>query len=70
MIPDRRTLPPEERDRIGFGIRRINGQGREVWIPATYSRVSDLMAMENGQNETFRHMANLAVAEVETVAQD
>ena len=63
-------IAPEERKHIGFGIRRIDQEGREIWIPATYSRFSDLIDLGDEKYEKFRDIATLAVAEVTEIALD
>ncbi len=63
-------LTPEERQNIRFGIRRTNAEGREMWIPATYSRLSNLIDLNNGKYEKFRDIATLAIAEVTEIARE
>ena len=63
-------LTPAQRATIRFGIRRINEEGREIWIPATYSRLSNLIDLGDGKYEKFRDIATLAIAEVEEIAHD
>jgi len=63
-------LAPKERAHIRFGIRRINEEGREIWIPETYSRLSNLIDLGNEKYEKFRDIATLAVTEVEEIARD
>ncbi len=61
-------LRPEEREMLRFGIRRINAEGREVFAPATYSRLSNLIELGNERYENFRDIATLAITEVVEVA--
>ena len=61
-------LTPEERQRIRYGIRRTNAEGREIWIPTSYSRPSTLIDLSNGKYEKFHDIANLAIAEVTEIA--
>ena len=60
-------LSPEERELIQFGIHRSNPEGRKIWIPATYSRLSNLIDLTNEKNEKLRDIATLAVAELTEV---
>lgn len=60
-------LSSEERALVRFGIRRITPEGREIWIPATYSRLSNLIDLNKEKNEKFRDIATLAVAELTEV---
>ena len=57
-------LSAEEREKIGFGIRRTNKEGREILIPATYSRLANLIDLGDGRYEKFRDIATLPVTEV------
>ena len=63
-------LTPEERQSIRFGIRRTNAEGREMWIPTTYSQPSNLIDLSNGKYEKFRDIATLAIAEVTEIARE
>ena len=63
-------LTPEERSGIRFGIRRANADDREIWIPATYSRLSNLIDLNDGKYEKFRDIATLAIAEITEIARN
>ena len=45
-------------------IRRANKEGREILIPATYSRLANLIDLGDGRYEKFRDIATLPVTEV------
>ena len=57
-------LTPEGRRSIRYGIRRTNAEGRDMWIPATYSRLSNLIDLDNEKYEKFRVIATMAIAKV------
>jgi len=53
-----------EREGLQFGIRRTNAEGRDIWVPASYSRLSNLLDLNQGKFEKFRDIATLAVTEI------
>jgi adenylate cyclase len=57
-------LSAEEREKIGFGIRRTNLEGQEIQIPASYSRLANLIDLDEGKYEKFRDIATLPVTEI------
>ena len=57
-------LSDKERSRIAYGIRRKGEDGSGIVIAETYSRVSNLVDLENPRFEKFRDIAVLAVTEV------
>lgn len=57
-------LNSDERERLQFGIRRTNSEGRDIWVPASYSRLSNLLDLNQGQYEKFRDIATLAITEI------
>jgi adenylate cyclase len=63
-------LTPEERQNISFGIRRTTAENRGLWIPATYSRISNLIDLNDGKYEKFRDIATLAITEVTEIDRD
>ena len=63
-------LSPEEREGICFGIRRVHEEDREIWVPATYSRLSNLIDLGNGKFEKFRDIATLAIAEIREITRE
>jgi len=56
-------LTEEERESIRFGIRR-NSENGHVLIPSSYSRVSNLLDMENPRHEKMRDISGLPVTEI------
>ncbi len=60
-------LSPEERKGIRFGIRRVHEEDREIWVPATYSRLANLIDLGNGKFEKFRDIATLAITEIREI---
>ncbi|MCH7889733.1 MAG: adenylate/guanylate cyclase domain-containing protein [Proteobacteria bacterium] len=63
-------LSPEEREGICFGIRRVHEEDREIWVPETYSRLSNLIDPGNGKFEKFRDIATLAIAEIREITRE
>ena len=57
-------LSSKERARVSYGIRRNGEDGTGIVIPETYSRVSNLVDLDNPRFEKFRDIAVLAVAEI------
>jgi len=57
-------LTAQERADVHYGIRRQSLDGMENLIPSTYSRVSNLVDLENPKYEKFRDIAVLPVTEV------
>ena len=57
-------LTSKERETLTFGIRRQDQDGQEILIPNTYSRVYNMVDLDNSKYEKFRVIAVLAVAEV------
>lgn len=58
------TLTQPDRKRIDFGIRRRDTSGAELLVPETFSRVSNLVDLENPKHYKFRDIAVLPVTEV------
>lgn len=61
-------LTSKERELMHFGIRRQDLDGEEILVPNTYSRISNLVDLDNPKNEKFRDIAVLPVAEIIDVA--
>ena len=61
-------LTSKERDLLHFGIRRRDKDGEEILVPNTYSRISNLVDLDNPKYEKFRDIAVLPVAEIIDVA--
>ncbi len=57
-------LSTEELATLTYGIRRQGEDGTEVFVPATYSRVSNLIDLENPKNEKFKDIAVVPVTEI------
>ncbi|MCH7487054.1 MAG: hypothetical protein IIC04_08720 [Proteobacteria bacterium] len=57
-------LNPDERRLVNYGIRRQNENGNEFLVPTTYSRVSNLLDLDNPKNEKFRDLAALPITEI------
>ena len=57
-------LPEKDRQRIKFGIRRQDADGREVFVSASYSRISELAHMNSSRNEKLNDIAALPVTEI------
>ncbi len=57
-------LTAQERSMVHYGIRRESLDGTENLIPSTYSRVSNLVDLENPKYEKFRDIAVLPVTEI------
>ena len=54
----------KERELLHYGIRRQDREGEEILVPNTYSRISNLVDLENPKYEKFRDIAVLPVAEI------
>lgn len=58
-------LPAKDRQRVKFGIRRKDAEGREVFVGAFYSRVSELAYLNDAvRNEKLNDIAALPVTEI------
>lgn len=62
-------LPPKERQRVKFGIRRYDSEGREVFVGASYSRITELAYLNKTiQTEKLNDIAALPVTEIMEIA--
>jgi class 3 adenylate cyclase len=61
-------LSADERNKVRFGVRRLDQERREVFVKATYSRVSELVDLDSPRNEKMRDISALAVTEIVEVA--
>ena len=61
-------LSAEERNKVRFGVRRLDQERREVFVKASYSRVSELVDLDSARNEKMRDISALAVTEIVEVA--
>jgi class 3 adenylate cyclase len=57
-------LPTEERARVVYGVRRRAPEGREVFVPSSFSQVSTLLEQEGARMEKLRDIATLAITEI------
>lgn len=57
-------LSAEERKQVRFGVKRQDQEGREVFVNASYSRVSELVDLASPRYEKLRDIAALAVTEI------
>lgn len=58
-------LPSKERQRVKFGIRRQDAEGREVFVGAFYSRINELAYLNDAaRNEKLNDIAALPVTEI------
>ncbi len=57
-------LSAEERNRVRFGVRRQDQDKNEVFVKASYSRVSELVDLDSPRCEKLRDISALAVTEI------
>ena len=57
-------VPAKDRGAISYGIRRKDEHGAEMLIPETFSRIANLVDLDNAKYEKFRDIAVLPVTEV------
>lgn len=58
-------LPAKERQRVKFGIRRQDAEGREVFVSDFYSRITDLAYLnDTKRNEKLNDIAAMPVTEI------
>ena len=56
-------LTPEELDHIRFGVRR-RGEGREIFVRNSFSRVLDLLEPSDPRYDKFLEIGTLPVTEI------
>ena len=61
-------LTAAERAQVRFGIRRRAEDGERLVIPSSYSRISNLVELDEVQNVKFQDIAVLPVTEILDVA--
>jgi class 3 adenylate cyclase/DNA-binding transcriptional MerR regulator len=61
-------LSSKERERVSYGVHRRSEDGQEILVPATYSRISNLLDLDDPKNVKFRDIAAMAVTEIVEVA--
>ncbi len=57
-------LNSQERELAHFGVRRMGEYEAEIIVPSTYSRISNLVDLENPKYEKFQDIAALPVTEI------
>lgn len=57
-------VPAKDRETIHYGIRRKDESGGDLLIPETYSRIANLVDLDNAKYDKFNDIAVLPVAEV------
>lgn len=57
-------LTSKERDTVRYGVRRKSETGDDILIPNTYSRVNNLIDLDNAKNLKFKDIAVLPITEV------
>ncbi|MBI5437148.1 MAG: hypothetical protein HY937_08605 [Nitrosomonadales bacterium] len=57
-------LPAEKRQHVQFGIRRQDADGREMFVGASYSRITELANLNATRNEKLCDIAALPVTEI------
>lgn len=57
-------LCAQERNKVRFGVRRQDQEQREVFVKASYSRVSELVDLTSPRHEKLRDISALAVTEI------
>jgi class 3 adenylate cyclase/DNA-binding transcriptional MerR regulator len=60
-------LPPEQRERIDFGIERVGANGNRMLVQSSYSRVANLVDVESGRYVKLQDIAGLAVTEIRNI---
>ncbi|MBC8268187.1 MAG: adenylate/guanylate cyclase domain-containing protein [Rhodospirillaceae bacterium] len=61
-------LSSKERERVNYGVHRRAEDGSSILVPATYSRISNLLDLGNPEYVKFRDIAAMAVTEIVEVA--
>jgi len=57
-------LSVEERSKVKFGVKRQDRDGREVFVNASYSRLSELIDLSSPRYEKLVDIAALAITEI------
>lgn len=58
------NLSSQDRKKLRFGIRRTTDNGEEILVRDTYSRISSIVDLNEGQNYKFNDIAILPVTEI------
>jgi adenylate cyclase len=62
-------LSTEERQRISYGIRRKNQEGRDILVNSSYSRIAELLDLSVPKHDRLRDIAVLPVTEIIDIKQ-
>ena len=57
-------VPAKERGAISYGIQRKDERGDGMVIPETFSRITNLVDLDNAKYEKFRDIAVVPVTEI------
>ena len=57
-------LTVDERQHVKFGIKRQDAEGRDVFVNASYSRLSELVDLNSPRYEKMRDIGGMAVTEI------
>jgi len=57
-------IPPSDRSRVRFGIRRTGEEGQTIFVESTYSRLGNLVDLASGRYEKLKDIAGLPVTEI------
>lgn len=57
-------LSSRERKRVSYGVHRKSADGEDILVPQTYSRISNLLELEDPKNIKFRDIAAMPVTEI------
>ena len=60
-------LPPEDREKVDFGIERVGANGQRMLVQSSYSRVSNVVDVESGRYVKLQDIAGLAVTEIRNI---
>jgi adenylate cyclase len=61
-------LTPDQKQRLKFGVRRKNGDGREVFVPSIFSNVDSLADLAGAPIEKLKDIARLPITEIVEIA--
>ena len=57
-------LTSKERERVSYGVHRKGEDGTSILVPATYSRISNLLDLDDPKHVKLRDIAAMAVTEI------
>ena len=61
-------LTPEQRQRLKFGVRRKNSDGREIFVPSIFSTVESLADQAAVPIEKLKDIVRLPITEIVEIA--